>query len=107
MGRVFRALDLSLDRFVAIKVLLSGQATDRESLERFHAEAVTTAKLDHDGIIRVFEMGEDRGLHYIALELVEGSNIRNLVQWNLVAGIESLHFRTHQQNSLRLKLKNT
>lgn len=80
MGRVLRARDTRLGRLVAMKVLLPEQAADQETLLRFHNEAQSTARLDHPNIVRVFHMGEDQGLHYIAFELVEGLNVRRLVE---------------------------
>ncbi len=80
MGRVLRARDSRLGRVVAMKVLLPEQAADEETLLRFHNEAQTTARLDHPNIVRVFHMGEDQGLHFIAFELIEGLNVRRLVE---------------------------
>jgi len=80
MGRVLRARDSRLGRIVAMKVLLPEQAADQETLLRFHNEAQSTARLDHPNIVRVFHMGEDQGLHYIAFEFVEGMNVRKLVE---------------------------
>ncbi len=80
MGRVFRALDTRLGRPVALKILSPEQAADEETLLRFQNEAQLAARLDHDNISRVFYVGEDRGLHYIVFEFVEGLNIRTLVE---------------------------
>jgi serine/threonine-protein kinase len=79
MGRVFRATDTRLARTVALKVLSPDQASDREMLLRFQNEAQSAARLDHDNIARVHYVGEDRGLHYIVFEFIEGVNIRELV----------------------------
>lgn len=79
MGAVFRARDSMLHREVAIKVLSRDQAADEELLKRFKNEAQSAARLDHDNIARVYYVGEDRGLHYIVFEYVEGLNIRQLV----------------------------
>ena len=80
MGRVFRALDTRLGRPVALKVLSPEQATDEETLLRFQNEAQLAARLDHDNISRVYCVGEDRGLHYIVFEFIEGLNVRTLVE---------------------------
>jgi serine/threonine-protein kinase len=82
MGAVFRARDTMLHREVAIKVLSRDQATDEETLRRFKNEAQSAARLDHHNIARVYYVGEDRGLHYIVFEFVEGLNIRQLVDRN-------------------------
>jgi len=79
MGAVFRALDTNLNRTVAVKVL-SGDRTDRDTQQRFQKEAQNAAQLDHKNIAQVFHVGEDKGLHYIVFEFIEGVNIRDLVK---------------------------
>jgi serine/threonine protein kinase len=80
MGIVFRALDTTLNREVALKVLSRDQSSDDEALRRFRNEAQSAARLDHDNIARVHYVGEDRGVHYIVFEFIEGVNIRDLVE---------------------------
>ncbi|HEX4146250.1 MAG TPA: protein kinase [Pirellulales bacterium] len=80
MGVVFQALDTTLNREVAVKVLAHSQSRDEETLRRFKNEAQSAARLDHDNIARVYYVGEDRGVHYIVFEFIEGVNIRDLVQ---------------------------
>ncbi|NQU26634.1 MAG: serine/threonine protein kinase, partial [Candidatus Nealsonbacteria bacterium] len=72
--------DTRLGRPVALKILSPEQSDDEETLLRFQNEAQSAARLDHDNIARVHYVGEDRGLHYIAFEFVEGLNIRALVE---------------------------
>lgn len=79
MGRVFRAFDTRLARYVAVKILPSDQASDEETRLRFQNEAQSAARLDHENIARVFYVGEDHGLQYIVFEYIEGENIRDLV----------------------------
>jgi len=79
MGRVFRAYDTRLARYVAVKILPPDQATDEETRLRFQNEAQSAARLDHENIARVFYVGEDHGLLYIVFEYIEGENIRDLV----------------------------
>ncbi|NIP84190.1 MAG: protein kinase, partial [Planctomycetales bacterium] len=80
MGAVFRGTDTALGRPVAIKVLLTHFANDDETVRRFHNEAQSAARLDHENIARVYYVGEDRGWHYIVLEFIEGENLRDRVQ---------------------------
>lgn len=80
MGAVFRALDTTLNREVAVKVLSRFQADEEETLRRFRNEAQSAARLDHDNIARVYYVGCDRGLHYIVFEYIEGENLRDLVE---------------------------
>jgi serine/threonine-protein kinase len=80
MGRVFRAFDTRLARPVALKILSPDQAADEETRLRFQNEAQSAARLDHDNIARVYHVGEDRNLHYIVFEFIEGVNVRTLVE---------------------------
>jgi serine/threonine protein kinase len=80
MGAVFRALDTTLDRTVAVKVLARSQSDDEETLRRFRNEAQSAARLDHENIGRVHAVGSDGEWHYIVFEYIEGTNIRDLVR---------------------------
>ena len=80
MGAVFRAIDPRLDRVVALKVLSPGQSRDQGSVKRFQNEAKSAARLDHENISRVFYIGEDQGLNFIAFEYVKGTNVREIIQ---------------------------
>src|SRR5258708_11680108 len=79
MAAVIRARDTQLDRTVALKVLPPEMADDQENVRRFHQEARSAAKLDHENIARVLFCGEDQKLHFIAFEFVEGDNLRALM----------------------------
>lgn len=79
MGAVFRAIDTRLDRVVALKVLSPGQSRDAGSVKRFQNEAKAAARLDHENISRVFYIGEDQGLNFIAFEYVKGTNVREII----------------------------
>ncbi len=78
MGAVFRAVDKTLDRIVAVKVVSSDQ-TDEDTLRRFRNEAQSAARLDHPNIARVYSVGEEAGWNYIVFEFIEGVNVRDLV----------------------------
>ncbi len=79
MGAVFRAIDQRLNRIVALKVLAPNQSRDPASVQRFLNEARAAARLDHENIARVFFIGEDQGLQFIAFEFVTGTNIREFL----------------------------
>lgn len=93
MAAVLRARDTQLDRIVALKILPPEMAQDAENVKRFHQEARSAAKLDHENIARVFFCGEDQRLHFIAFEYVEGENLRTILEQRgrLPVG-ESLHY---------------
>ncbi len=80
MGAVFRAIDTGLDRVVALKVLAPAQTGDPNSIQRFRNEAKAAARMDHDNIARVYYVGEDQGLSFIAFEFVHGVNVRELIE---------------------------
>lgn len=79
MAAVLLARDTQLDRQVALKILPPENATDPDSVQRFHQEARSAARLDHDHIVRVFFCGEDQGLHFIAFEYVQGETLKTLL----------------------------
>lgn len=79
MGRVFRARDTRLDRLVALKVLSPELSNDSEICRRFEQEAKAAARLDDRHFARVFFFGYDKGLRYIAMEYVDGENIRQKI----------------------------
>jgi predicted Ser/Thr protein kinase len=80
MGMVYRGLDETLEREVAIKTLTVEGTLDEESRRRFQIEAKAAAKLQHPNIITVFELGEDRGVPYIAMEMLPGVDLESLVR---------------------------
>jgi serine/threonine protein kinase len=80
MAAVLRARDTQLDRLVALKILPPEMSGDDETVRRFHQEARSAAKLDHENIARVFFCGEDQRLHFIAFEFVEGENLRAILE---------------------------
>jgi eukaryotic-like serine/threonine-protein kinase len=82
MGAVFKAYDVRLHRLVALKLLPPEQSADVEVLQRFYQEAQAAAQLDHENIARVYSIGGDQNLHYIAFEYIEGTTIRQRVERN-------------------------
>ncbi|MBS0656617.1 MAG: serine/threonine protein kinase [Verrucomicrobia bacterium] len=80
MGSVFRALDESLDRQVALKILRRDVSSDEEFVAKFEAEARITASVNHPHVVRVFSFGQDAGQYYLAMELVAGGSLDELMQ---------------------------
>ena len=76
MGEVYRGRDTRLDRDVAVKVLLSDFATDRDRLRRFEAEARAASRLNHPNILSIYDIGTHDGSPYIVTELLEGETLR-------------------------------
>lgn len=75
MATVFKAKQLSLDRYVAIKVLPRRLSENAEYVERFYKEGKAAAKLNHTGIVQAFDVGEAGGYHYFVMEYVKGHTL--------------------------------
>jgi serine/threonine-protein kinase len=77
-GTVYKAIDQKLGRTVVIKVLPAELTVKQTNLKRFEREARLASALDHPNICTIFDMDETDGLHYIAMQYVEGKNVRQL-----------------------------
>jgi uncharacterized RDD family membrane protein YckC/predicted Ser/Thr protein kinase len=75
MGRVYRGHDLALDRPVAVKIVESEAAPDESTLQRFTREARAQARLNHANVVQIYYIGEQAGLSFFAMELVEGESL--------------------------------
>lgn len=79
MSAVFRAHQASLQREVALKVLPPDKSQDREAVQRFIREARMLARLDHPNIVTVYDVGEADGLAYIAMRLIDGPTLAEVI----------------------------
>jgi predicted Ser/Thr protein kinase len=114
MGVVFKARQISLDRIVALKMILAGQLAGEAEVQRFRQEAQTAARLQHPGIVALHEVGEHDGQHFFSMDYIEGRNLAEMVREHplppqqairyvrLVA--EAVHF-AHEQGVLHRDLK--
>jgi len=80
MGEVYRARQLALDRDVAVKVLSFHMTTRPDYVDRFEREARAAAQLKHANIVQVYDVGEDGGIFYLIMELVQGKTIYGLLK---------------------------
>lgn len=80
MADVYKANDCVLNRYVAIKVLKSEFREDDTFVKKFRSEAQAAARLSHPNIVNVYDVGEDRGLYYIVMELVEGITLKEYIK---------------------------
>jgi serine/threonine protein kinase len=78
MGEVYRARDTRLDRTLALKILPSTASTT-EQRRRFIREAKAASSLNHPNIVQIYNIGEDAGVHFIAMEYVAGVTLQNLI----------------------------
>ncbi len=79
MGVVYKAQDPVLNRFVAIKTISESMGADAEARKRFLREAQSAARLNHPNIVTVYDLGEEGGRVYMAMELLEGKQLRQLL----------------------------
>lgn len=117
MGIVHKARQVSLNRIVALKMILGGQLAGREQAQRFRAEAQAAANLRHPNIVAVHEVGEHAGQLYFSMDYLEGKNLaqvisevgfrtsdfRRSVRW-MGAVAEAVHY-AHQHGILHRDLK--
>ncbi|WP_276308556.1 Stk1 family PASTA domain-containing Ser/Thr kinase [Thermoflavimicrobium daqui] len=79
MAVVYKARDILLNRFVAIKILSESLSNDSEFIRRFSREAQAAASLSHPNVVNVYDVGRDGYIHYIVMELVEGPTLKDYV----------------------------
>lgn len=80
MGVVYRARQVSLNRIVAVKMILAAQGASPAFLQRFRTEAEAVAKLQHSNIVAIHEIGEHDGRQFFSMEFVDGPNLQELTQ---------------------------
>ncbi len=79
LATVYRAMDLRLDRTVAVKILKPQWTDDPEALERFRREARTAAKLTHPNIVQVFDTGVEGDVHFLVMEYLPEHNLKQII----------------------------
>ena len=75
MGVVYKARSRKLDRTVALKMILGGKFANEEDVQRFRIEAESAARLDHPGIVPIYDIGEAGGNHFFTMKFVDGQSL--------------------------------
>lgn len=114
MGVVYRARQRSLDRIVAVKMLLSGPLASREFIQRFRTEAAAVASLQHPNIVAIHEVGFHLGQHFFAMDFVAGRTLADIISGQalpakraasyLKTAAEAVHY-AHEHGILHRDLK--
>jgi WD40 repeat protein/predicted Ser/Thr protein kinase len=114
MGVVYKARQVSLNRIVAVKMILAGQFAGRGATQRFKTEAEAAAHLRHPGIVGVHEVGQHEGFHYFSMDYIEGKNLTEIVRAKPVspqqaaewvrAVAQAIHY-AHEQGILHRDIK--
>jgi eukaryotic-like serine/threonine-protein kinase len=114
MGVVYKARQVSLNRVVAVKMILKGTLAAEEDVKRFRAEAEAAANLQHPAIVAIHEVGLHEGQHYFSMDFVEGHSLAQLPREQPLTArqaaeyvrdaAEAVHY-AHQQGTLHRDLK--
>ena len=116
MAIVYKARDMVLNRFVAIKVLRDEFTTDEEFIKRFETEAQSAARLTHANIVSIYDVGVDNGIYYIVMELIQGKTLKEIIveeggplpwKWsiNVAMQIASALEMAHRNNIIHRDIK--
>src|SRR5437667_2179626 len=114
MGVVFKARQISLNRIVAVKMILAGQLASPAEVQRFRTEAESAASLQHPNIVPIHEIGQQEGQHFFSMDYVEGKSLAELVRQGplrakraatyLQALAQAIHY-AHEHGTLHRDLK--
>ena len=100
MGVVYRARDLRLERFVALKVLPPDAMADPSRRRRFVQEAQSASALNHPNIVTIHDIDSDHGIDYIAMELVNGETLQRIIGHTPLPLERTLDYATHIADAL-------
>ena len=116
MATVYKATDLVLKRYVAVKILRDEFTTDEEFIKRFETEAQSAARLTHPNIVSIYDVGVDNGVYYIVMELIQGKTLKEIIveergplpwKWsvNVAIQIASALEMAHKNNIIHRDIK--
>ena len=114
MGVVYRARQITLNRCVAVKMILAGELASEAEVKRFRTEAEAAANLQHPNIVAIHEVGEHEDRHYFSMDYVQGNNLADALRQNPISSrhaaellqtiCEAIHY-AHQRGTLHRDLK--
>ena len=116
MATVYKATDMVLKRYVAVKILRDEFTTDEEFIKRFETEAQSAARLTHPNIVSIYDVGVDAGIYYIVMELIQGKTLKEIIveekgplpwKWsvNVAIQIASALEMAHKNNIIHRDIK--
>src|SRR5262245_54421799 len=114
MGIVYKARQVSLNRIVAVKMILRGTLASDEDVKRFRAESEAAANLHHPAIVAIYEVGLHEGQHYFSMEFVDGQSLAELSRGQPLSARQAAEYirdaaeavhSAHQQGTLHRDLK--
>lgn len=115
MATVYKAKDLTLKRYVAVKVLREEFTTDQEFIRRFNIEAQSAASLAHPNIVSIYDVGNENNVYYIVMELIQGKTLKQIIdedgvlpwKWSLNISIQiaSALETAHKNNIVHRDIK--
>lgn len=107
MADVYKGKDLKLNRFIAIKVLKSEYSSNKNFVSKFKVEAQSAAGLSHHNIVNVYDVGEENGLYYFVMELVEGITLKHYIEKKMrLSYKEALSIAIQVSNGIEAAHKN-
>ena len=115
MATVYKAQDIVLKRYVAVKVLREEFTTDEEFIRRFNTEAQSAASLTHQNIVSIYDVGNEGNIYYIVMELIQGKTLKQIIdedgvlpwKWslNIAIQIASALEVAHKNNIIHRDIK--